>query len=426
MNVQLPLVAFSLSWLALSGCVSQRLDESLTKGVGEREDEFSELFAQIDTVPTARISWENARQRMMSDNLALQRSRKMLEDAGRQTKHQWLSLVPKMSAFLNIGKSLASLTDFSSDDLNAYVVASFNIPNPFEFYASLYGAALQNQNAVWSNELDQRRAYTELYTVFLEAQSIQSEEAAMAERRKGLSSISSADIAKELKNLASGLNVLKRRRMNLRENINILLNTPGRNWELTGKLPVISCRDRYRRFKIGEDFGKLALNLYAIQVEGAILQTQRVKFRQWPVISFGLSNPPLYSSNGENTYTAEDFSLFSGASKSLDVADIGGRESIRDAELRLKFTRGQLRQRMAREAVRIYQICAVYDDLLLEEGRLVRDIERSHKRGSTEPEVVIKDIELRSQLEMELIRTRRQMQQLDLQFLIWDERFWKA
>ncbi len=219
---------------------------------------------------------------------------------------------------------------------------------------------------------------------------------------------------------------MERRRLYHRLSVNQLLNTPGSNWSLSGPLPKISYRNRYQRMNIGKDFGKLALNLRAIQIEGAILSVHRVKFQQWPSVNFGMSNPPLYSSNGDSGFSSDDLLLFSGASKSMDLTDIRGLENIRDAEERLMFTREQVRQRTENEVARVVMISATYGHLLAEERRLERDIKRLGRPDSAEPGIVLKDLERRADLEKQLIDNRRQIQQLDLQFLIWDETFWKS
>lgn len=412
--------------LVVSACVSPRVERGLAANAAIQKEEFGNLFGRIKDEPEAAISWNAAYQQMLRSNLSLRQSRKQLEDAEKLTRRQWLSLVPKVAGFLNVGTSISALTNLESDDLNARLIANFNIPNPFEFHASLYGAALQGQNAKWSHELDQRRAYAQLYSAFVDARRIGEAEAMLDRRRQTLMDAEASDIGKRLKSVASEVRGMERRRLYHRLNVNQLLNTPGSNWKLSGGLPHISYKNRYRRMRIGEDFGKLALNLQAVQIEGALLRVQRVKFQQWPSINFGLSNPPLYSSAGENDFSSDELLLFSGASKSVDLTDIGGRESIRDAKIRLKFTREQLRQRTEMEASRVLQVSSSYDLLLREERNLEREIRRLERPDSPEPEIVLKDLELRFDLELQLIETRRQIQQLDLQFLIWDESFWKS
>jgi len=381
---------------------------------------------QVDSEPVRQIRWKEALKRMETDNLGLQQSQRMLKDAQKLTRRQWLSLVPRTAAFLNVSQGIASITDFDGDDLNASVVTNFNIPNPFDFYGALYGAELQKLEARWSSELDRRRAFADMYSAFVEAELLREEEAVSKRRRQVLLGGNPSDVSKALNNFTRENNNMERRRMTHRENVNRLLNTPGFNWDLVGDLPRLSYRERFDEMKVGNNFGKLALNLYAIRIESAILRTEQIKFRQWPAINFGLSNPPLYSSNVGSDITGEDFVMFSGVSKSLDLTDLGGRENIRDADYRLKLTREQVRQTMEREASRLHQMRNTYAQLLKEERHSQASLKRLSNPVSSEVQAVIKDLELRSEIETQLILLGRQIKQLDLQYLIWDELFWKS
>lgn len=410
--------------LVLSACTAARMGKNLEASVVEQKREFRDILGRFQTEPSETISWNAAYKRMVSDNLSLRQSRQQKEDSKKQKTRQWQTLIPRVSSYVNIGSSISDLSDLSTDDLNASLLANFNIPNPFEFYAALYGASLQQQNAIWSHELDTRRAYTQLYSSFVERDAIDKAEAAYGRKLKSLLGNQSGDMSALVNTVTVELESLEQRKLYHRLSVNQLLNTPGANWKLDGKLPQISYEGRFKRLVVGERFGKLALNLQAIQIEGAILRVKQVKFRQWPSINFGLSNPPLYTTNGTNEFSSDDLQLFSGANKSFDLADIGGRQEIRDAETRLKFTREQLRQRAEYEASSILQLVRGYELLIGKGQYLEREIKRLGRTGSLEPEIVIKDLERRSDLDLQLIENQRQIQQTDLQFLIWDETFW--
>jgi hypothetical protein len=424
MRVALGLIAAVLLSLGLSTCTAARMGKNLNTNVLEQKKEFRVILGRIQNEPSQAISWDGAYKRMIADNISLRQSKLQVEDSKKQKTRQWLSLVPRLSSYLNIGTSVNQLSNLSSKDLNASLLANFNIPNPFEFYAGLYGVALQQQNAIWSHELDKRRAYTQLYSAFVESESIDEAEATYQRRLKSLIDGQSDDVDKLVKSITTDLQNLEHRKLYHRLSINQLLNTPGSNWKLTGSLPKISYAGRYRSLVIGENFGKLALNLQAIQIESAMLSLEQVKFQRWPTFNFGLSNPPLYSSNTTNSFSSDNLQLFSGVYKSFDLTDIGGREDIQNAKTRLKFTREQLRLRAETEGSRLLQLIQSYDTLTTDNHYLTKKAESLSRPGSQEPEVVLKDLERRSDLELNLIENRRQIQQLDLQFLIWDETFW--
>ncbi len=424
MRLPIGLPAMMLIPIALGACTAARMEENLETNVLHQRQEFREILGRIQTEQSQPISWNAAYKRLMADNLSLRQSRQQVEVSKKQKTQQWLGLVPRVSSFVNIGSSISQLTNLSSNDLDASLQANFNIPSPFDFYAALYSTSLQQQNAIWSHELDKRRAYTQLYSTFIEGEALDQAQAAYEQRLKSLLHSQSSEVDELVRLVTVELQGIERQRLYHRLSINQLLNTPGSNWKLTGRIPKISYAGRYRRIVIGENFGKLALNLQAIQIESAILSVEQVKFQQWPFINFGLSTPPIYSSNTTTNFSSDNLQLFSGASKSFNLTDIGGRQNIKTAETRLKFTREQLRLRAESEGSRLLQLIENCESLTKESLYLEKEIIRLARPGSDEPEIVIGDLDRRSDLEIRLIENRRQRQNLDLQFVIWDETFW--
>lgn len=408
-----------------TSCIQSKLQKNLAANAETQAAELANLSQQIARESQTPIKWNDAVKRMHEDNLSLQTSEQQLEDTEKQTRNQWLTLVPNLSSFLSIGDSLSEISDLDSSNLNVNVAANLNIPNPFNFHATLYALALQRQNAIWSHELDRRRAYVQLYSIFLEEDRITEQENSLASRKRRVSLGPSDGLVQTIRRLEIEEMNLQRRRAQHRVAINQMLNTPGSNWKPAGGLPKISYRNRYNQISIGEHFGKLALNLQTIQIEGAILRLKQVKFQQWPSVSFGLSTPPLYTSNSTTTFSSDDLQFFSGASKSFSATNFGGRDSIQNAELRLKYTREQLRSRMESEIVRIQEGKVGYKKLLAEEKYLLARIKRFTQSGPSDAIIVAKDLETLSEMELQLAEARRRLQQLDLQFLIWDENHWK-
>lgn len=405
--------------------MASKLERNLATNADAQERELVGISAGLNQTERDKIGWKSALERMEENNLSLRLSKRQLEDAHKQTRDQWLSLVPNLSSFVSVGESISEISNISSANLNANLVANLNIPNPFDFHASLYALALQKQNAIWSHELDRRRAYVELYSVFLDEQSIADAEAALEKSQRRLASGSASEIPNAFRRIEGEKSMIQRRRAYHRLRVNQLLNSPGANWEPSGTLPHVSYRDRYNRFSIGERFGKLALNLQTIQIESAILQVRRVKFQQWPNVSFNMSTPPLYNSNEGSSFSSDQLLFFTGASKSFTASDIGGRERIRDAKIRLQFTREQLRIRMESELVRIQDGQRNYQRLLDEERLLLAQIRSLEKPTASDMNIVAKDLESLSEAQLQLASVRSQIKQLDLQFLVWDEHHWE-
>ncbi|MFZ9936070.1 MAG: TolC family protein [Luteolibacter sp.] len=408
------------------GCVESGLEKNLAANAALQREDFRELLDDIGKTRETRISWDDAYRRMMEHNPSLRQSFNQLEQSRRLKRDQWLSLAPNLAAFVNLGDSISALTNINGDSLDARIVANLNIPNPFEFHARLYAAALQRQNAEWSHELDKRRAFVELHSAFTDQQLLAERQREAEGRLESLAPGQAADLPREIATIKKESLSIRRMRSIQQLRINQLLNTPGENWNLTGEPPPIGYSQRIGDLRIGENFGKLALNLQAIQIEGAILQRQRVKFQQWPAVTFGLSAPPLYSSEERAPdFSGDNLYFFSGASRSFNFSDPVGRQSLRDATERLEFTRSQLRLRIESEANRLLEARNSYLELLEAERKLRQMLKRIESSTSTEAILLLADLEERAQVMESLTDTTRRIRQLDLQLLLWDETYWK-
>lgn len=408
----------------LPGCVESRMQRNLAESAAVQRKEFASLIDKAMRAPAVGIGWDDAYRRMMADNLSLRQSANQLEQARRSTRDQWISLAPNFAIFANLGDSLSSVTDFGSDNISLNLVGNLNIPNPFDFHARLYAAALQKQNAEWSHQLDKRRAFIELHQVFSDQARLDEMEKSLRVRQLNLSP-DQKDPVRQLEGMRNEQRNLERIHSAQRVRINHLLNTPGANWRLTGSPPRISYRDRIDQLRIGENFGKLAMNLQAIQIEGAILRRQRVKFQQWPMISFGLSAPPLWSNQDQTSLSSDNLYFFSGAARSINLADPIGRQDLRDAEERIQFTRAQLRLRIETESHQLLQARKTYHELLAEERQLKKSLQRIESSRSIEAVFLLADLAERAQVVSRLGEVQGRILQLDLQLLIWDETFWK-
>jgi len=414
-----------ISAVFLVGCTENRMLRNLSAHIAHQQRDAVWLDSQVDSAPAATLNWKSALARMHSSNLGLQQSRIAVEEARKQPGREWLGLAPRLSGFVSLGDSISELTDFTSN-VDARVVANFVIPNPVEFYATIYGAELQKQGAIWSNELDERRAFIQLYTAFVEAEAIRDAEQNLASLQASLSTAPLEQVEKLSKSFLSERDQTSRRRAYHRLSVNRLLNTPGANWNLTGSLPSISYQNRYRNIRFGNQFGKLAMNLQAVQIEAAQLSIYRVRYRQWPSISFGMSTPSLYSSQESGTeFSGDNTYLFSSATKTLDYTDLGGARSVKDAKQRLEFTRTQIRQRMEDETVRAKELGKAYSRLLMERDLIDKQLTNFRRSTSTDYSVLSAQLTAAGELRSRQSDIRKQLTQLDLQLLIWDETYWK-
>lgn len=363
---------------------------------------------------------------MMRDNLSLKQSALQRDESSKMAARQWKSLIPRMAAFLNLGESLSELAKLDSDSLNASLVANLNIPNPFVFHASLYAAALQKQSAEWQHEINCRRAYIDLLGAFSNQRFIDEYAASIARRERLGPSLSSVDPSSAIQAIMNERRTLERMQSSHRLRLNRMFNTPGANWRLSGATPKVDYSRRIQQVRIGGDFGRMALNMQAIQIELAHLRSRSVRIRQWPTISFGLGLPPLFSSSqSETDLGADNILFFSSVGKSIDLTDPLGLEDIQNADIRLDHTRQTLRQRMEEEGVRIRQTAADYSRQNRELNNLGRRLAKIESSPSTESVVLLAALNERESLMREINDMKRRLELIEHQLLLWDERHWK-
>ena len=420
------LLPLTLLPLAFGSCVEGRATRRLQDHVTAQESFVTAIVEGRETRRQREIGWEAALSRMTSANLSLRQSRKQLEEARRGKNRQWQTLIPNLFGFVSIGDDIEAISNLDIE-LNAQLAANLNIPNPFEFYAGLYAAALQARGAEWSHELDRRRAFTQLYATFLEARNLEEEQREFELRKRKLGAGSLEGMAGKLAALRLTEESLERRKRQLRLQTNQLLNTPGENWRLTGSVPNLPDWMTYRRLRPGERFGKLALNLMAIQLETAAVGVTRSQVRAWPSLNFGLAAPPLLSSGAQSSqaFNADDLFFFSGANQVVDVTNLGNVREIRDAKTRLELTREQLRLRIEAESVRLDEAMELLRETAMEKRQLEKTLQRLNHERSDESRVVLADLEILDETKDQLRMLESRTRQIQLQLVIWNEPYWK-
>lgn len=408
-----------------AGCVKTKVSKALAEGEVEQTQLITKLERDLETKPIRSISWTDAKELMMRQNSGIQTSREALHEARRGKKDLWLSLVPRVGLFAGLSQQLGSFASFGSDDLQAQVRAGFNIPSPVAFYGRLYAAELSAVTAEWSHEADKRQAVAQLYRAFqsgLEEARLSRE---LVEDRAQLNAAPLAEVARLARSISDRERALKSRRLRNRLDLNRLLGTPGGNWKLRGGLPSISYQSRFAEMQLGRNFGQLGLKQDVARIEAAQLAVLNVKVRRWPNVTFGVGAPALYTRNGgSNGFDADDVVLFSGANRSFSLVDPLNKEGVRKAELRFQRTRAEMQRQLEQELVRIANLRSDYRALIQEERVLSRQESLLQRSQSTNPDVLIGQLEQMSQLRETRRLLRARKLSLDLQFWIWDDSRW--
>lgn len=410
----------------VSGCVHRRFESRLAQAEQKVLDERSALANTVD-YGAKPLDWEAACRLMQEKNQRIRLGREQVADLERQRKRFALDQIsPRLIAVANLSSALGSLSQLDDRAYGIRLFGSFNVPNPLTAYARRYSLELQYYQSVLSLHELERRLKASLYGQFLRYRALEAMEA-METAKPGQENLTGI-MERTLNRKRNELNA-QRRRGSMRLYFNQTLNTPGENWApVVSSLPDISYENKLSRLEPDKGYGRLALKQAAGQVEASLANLWRLKLEKLPSFSTGVSVPTLYDSSfDENGFSADEVRLFGSMNKSFDLS---GRQadSAREAEQRAILVQESLRSRLESEIYLLDETKENYRILLDERDKIVnalRWMEKNPPPGGS-PKVVLERINERSVLRTRLQQNELQRRQLDLEFWVWDEEYWKS
>jgi hypothetical protein len=409
--------------LALAACVSaiscgaSGLFKELEKEQAGIAGETSRIAGM--TRRSATMSWKQARERLLKEELSLRQAEARLAELQRQRKNQWREWLPRPTFYLNLQKSLQELGDFSGDDISAALYAPLTIPNPWSQTALAYQYALQEVQAADSLELSRRRQVIALYRLFADWDRLESpapSDAASLDQQ-----VQSALRARENEAMAD------ERRQLSRGQLSRMLNLP--ETEVTPRpetLPRIDYEAGLARLVPGKNYGRLATRLASYEIQAALLRRKGVSLTEWPAPNFNASIPPVYDTRrdgGQFVESADQISLFGSWAKSYDIT---GREAanIRSAEENVAYVRQSLRVKLDAEGRAWDRLRGRYR-MLIEKRALLRERLAATLRGGASAGSASESLESARRLMADLANLERAKRELDMEVWLWDDEAWK-
>ena len=411
-------------WASVS-CTETKVLASLEQRKDYHHSELDKIRSDIRHKEAQDLVWSVALERMFADNSGLKRSQRNLAEAKKAKADSWGSLIPRVTIFFGLSSFLSDLADLSVDDVTGQVNAGFNIPNPFNFYAQLYGNELNSISSEWSHEVDRRQACRELYVAFRRAQDLEKQGAELLVERQKLKELSLANLPSALQQIENSEENYQRSYEQSRSSFNRLLGTPGAHWKPVGALPNVSYEKRFERFEFGKDIGKLGLKIEAAQIEASHLNVKRVKLQRWPAINFGLSGPPLFTTtSAANDFEIGNFNFFSGLGESIDLRDPLDAEDIQNAEIRLQSTLAQMRVQLESQLIQFEQAKREYRKALKEKRILQKRMASLRRSKVTSADALLEHFQQSSNLRNSLRQVEAKINRLDLEYWVWDDNAW--
>ena len=129
---------------------------------------YSETYAQSKNKEVQELTWEDAKEMMLENNLELQRAYDSLERARESQAQIYWDLVLSLRFSTNLSKALTNLGSLESEDIRFNVFSTINFPGLLNLYSRKYTALLGVIKAGWDLKLKKRQLIIRLRELFLE------------------------------------------------------------------------------------------------------------------------------------------------------------------------------------------------------------------------------------------------------------------
>lgn len=410
-----------------ASCVKDKLNKRLAHHEIEQLATQTAFEGNVFSTDSTPMKWNQAVDFVLANNVQYRNAIESTAQVSRRRTKLYTDLAPRVFAFLNLNTSLDKLANISSEDIQLNIIANISIPNPIQFYVQLYGVALQEIQTRLNLELQRRQLISNLYLHFLRFRTYETQEEELRIQEKQLTYTGIDKLYRKIEAIERRKQELRRSRESLRLSANAILDTPGRNWQFTGKLPKVSYAKKLDQLDFKKGYAVLGLKLQSLQVEAALLSLWGVKIARLPNLSLGMTTPQLYSYESDENFQfeGEDYRMFAGLSKSLEFDDIFDKEKLRQAEFRAEASNKQLAHKMENEISKLLSNKMVYRLVSNTRKQLLREkslILNSDANSSATQ--ITQDLNYLKSLRKKIDSLDKQLLLLDLQFWIWDDKYW--
>ncbi len=294
-----------LCLLLIPGCsLEQRLDK-VSRNIERQYAETKEW----QELPRRTISWRQALAMMERGNEEILKTDNAIEDAERQELSVYTEMIPGVSYYGYMTRSLNELTrEYNGDDLRSNVNVTFSVPALTQIPYRQYAAKARVFAAMKAREGKKRELSVKLY---------------QAVRKRDLAH-RLAELEKQNPDKKDSTETqLQQEDADIQywQRMGDLLGDPSARWEiLPDSIPTIRWKDYFERLKV---LDPLVVCNFAMRLEQARLAQYGIALQYLPTINVSLYSPSLFSSSG-GTYSGtflsgEDTRINLGVSYMVDT-----------------------------------------------------------------------------------------------------------
>ena len=272
--------------VALAGC-------SLSQRIQKASDKMEKRYAKIttwDKLPVRTISWNQAVAMMRTNNTSLMSARNNIKSADRETLRMYTDLVPSVSYYAYMSKSLNDLArQWNGNDLNNNFNVNFFLPTLTQLPYRVYSNKVRAFAAVKALEGAEREAVSKLYQAVRKreiALKMQALDAELPPEKAAAQPVATAESDKQ--------------DLDYYQSVAELLGNADARWNI---LPETMPRIHWKDFRNRLDrLDPLVLCNFVMELERARMEQYSVALQYLPTINLSLYSPSLFSSSG-GTYT---------------------------------------------------------------------------------------------------------------------------
>lgn len=271
--------------MGVPGCSLSKHIASVTAEVESRYD----MTQTWESLPARTISWQQAIAIMQRNNAELARAQAAIEKAKRDETGVYTDLVPQVSYYGFLNKTIDSLTkSWSSSDLNSNINVYFSVPTLTQVPYRVYACKAATFSAEKAKEGRERELVSKLY------QLVRKREIEL--KRRLLEQQAPEQPADSTKLLAAKDNGDSE----YWKNLAALLGDSSARWHILPEtMPHIRWADYEKRL---DRLDPLVVCKFALQLEQARLKQYGIALQYLPTINTNLYSPSLFSSTG-GTYS---------------------------------------------------------------------------------------------------------------------------
>lgn len=269
--------------LSLSSC-------SIEKRIERKTNELADQLAkepQWEQLPQETITWNQALERAMKDNLDIKRGLLAVKDSENRVMDLYTDFIPGINLDALLTKDIKSLGQIKSTDVERRMNILFNIPSLTQIPYNYYSAKASVFQSKMSMELKRRELISRLYKACQEykfaSNSYEIERMSIPYDDDGTQK---TRIEKDW----------EAKRKTISSQLSSLIGNINKRWYIQmDTVPVLDW-DKYKKASTRLD--QYVLSLMAMELEGARLGIIGIKMQYFPELNVNFYSPSLFSSTG--------------------------------------------------------------------------------------------------------------------------------